>query len=535
MLIRTKLFVLGSAGVLAVGAMAAVSLVSLRSIGLATDSMSTTSAALRNHLECDMMHDALKSDVLAARLSTTPEDRTTAMHDFREHSNWFRESMRANRELTLPSDVLQALTDTEPKLEDYIKSCEHIIMARHTEPAALEAFNTSFEELEHSNEALSDLIQSSVNSAAEIQHDTRASALAWIIGLATAAALTFASMALIIAKGLISSVTELRSTLSALAKGDLTQRAKVSTGDEMNDVANAANTMANSMVSMLKEIHSASEQVAAAAHQIEASGDEVRRRTEDQNRGIERFSAALEQISQGTEVVAEKSSLASRRAGESGKAAAEGGSVVNDALTGMESIERTVSDSAVLIEDLGSRGEEIGRIIGVIDDIADQTNLLALNAAIEAARAGEHGRGFAVVADEVRKLADRTTTATEEIARSISAIRDHTTRAVERMSSGTESARDGVKRARVAGQQLSAIVAATDEVGSMILNIAGAVEEQRSATQSVLADISELSASSRAVRDSASQSAEAAAMLARHASGMRDLVNRFQLESSPLR
>lgn len=532
MLIRTKLFILGTAGVLSVGAMAAISLSSLRSIGRATDSMSTTSAALRNHLECDMMHDALKSDVLAARFATKDEDRQAAMRDFREHAEWFRSGMRANKELALPVEVLSALQDAEPKLEGYIKSCERIIVGGHAESTDIETFTVAFESIETSNAQLSDLIQAAVANAAEVQHQTRAAALTWIIALASVAAATFSTMAFFITRGLIGSVRVLQSTLGNLAQGDLTQRAEVRTNDEIREVAEAANTMANEMVLMLKEIHTASEQVAASAHEIEASGDEVRRRTEEQNRGIERFSAALEQISQGTEVVAEKSALASGRANESGKAAAEGGSVVNDALAGMESIERMVSDSATLIEDLGSRGEEIGRIIEVIDDIADQTNLLALNAAIEAARAGEHGRGFAVVADEVRKLADRTTTATEEIARSISAIRDHTTRAVERMGSGTQSARDGVNRARVAGQRLGAIVSATDEVGTMILNIAGAVEEQRSATQSVLADIGELSSSSRAVKECASQSAEAAAMLSRHAAAMRDLVNRFRLDSS---
>jgi methyl-accepting chemotaxis protein len=535
MLIRTKLILLGTAGVLSVASMATVSYRSLKSIGDATDAMATTSSALRNHLECDMMHDALNGDVLAARLATTELEHTTVIKDFKEHTAWFRRCMEENVALALPPEVQSALADAAPKLESFIKSGEQIVVHRKLDEESLSRFAHSFEELEHSNEALSDLIQSSVDQAATNQAQTRQHAISVSFAIAAIATVAFSAFAMFIGRSMIRALRSLGATLAGLAKGDLTERVNVESDDEIAGVGIAANTMADSMATMLREINLASEHVAAAAQEIEASGNEVRRQTAQQNERIEGFAAALEQITQGTEVVAEKSGQASRAASESRAAASQGGEVVNDALGGMESIEHMVGESAVLIEDLGKRGEEIGRIIVVIDDIADQTNLLALNAAIEAARAGEHGRGFAVVADEVRKLADRTTKATEEIARSISTIREHTSKAVEHMESGTQRTREGVQRARIAGDRLGAIVQATDEVNGMINNIAGAVQEQRAASQSVLTDIGELSTSSRSMNDAAAQAAEAASMLAEHACKMRALVNRFTITSKSTR
>jgi methyl-accepting chemotaxis protein len=535
MLIRTKLVLLGTVGVLSVASMALVSYRSLKSIGDATDTMAMTSSALRNHLECDMMHDALNGDVLAARLATTDLEHTTVIKDFKEHAGWFRRCMEENVALDLPPEVKAALADAAPKLESFIKASEQIVVHGKLDEASLARFDESFDELEHSNEALSDLIQASVDQAAANQAQTRQHAMTMAFGIAAFAAATFTVFATLIGRSLIRSLGSLRATLTTLAQGDLTKRVNIDSADEIAEVGSSANAMADSMASMLHDINLASEHVAAAAQEIEASGSEVRRQTGQQNDRIERFAAALQQITQGTEVVAEKSGHASRAASESRSAASQGGDVVNDALGGMESIEHMVGESAVLIEDLGKRGEEIGRIIVVIDDIADQTNLLALNAAIEAARAGEHGRGFAVVADEVRKLADRTTKATEEIAKSISTIREHTAKAVEHMESGTQRTREGVQRARIAGERLGAIVQATDEVSGMINNIAGTVQEQREASQSVLADIGELSMSSRSMSDAAAQAAEAASMLAEHACKMRELVNRFTITSKASR
>ncbi len=527
--IRTKLIALCGVGLCAVGSLVGVFHYSLGQISEATTAMTTTSSSLRNHLEGDMMHDAINGDVLAAQLAKTDEEIDQVKKDLAEHAEWFRKCLNENATLELPPEVTAALTEAKPRLDDYISAAEKIVAERKFDKASLDSFNAAFEHLEEANEKLSDLIEQSVLAAGSNQEKTRNTANTTAFLLAGISASIFGFFSFATGRSIVNSLGGLRRTLTKFAAGDLTERLNTTNKDEISQVATEANTMADSMSKMVEQIRTASEQVAAAAQEIEASGQEVRRQTDDQAAKIEHLSAALTQVSQVTDLVATRSQEANDTAEQSGRAAAEGGEVVNEALTGMKTIDTTVTESATLVQDLGKRGEQIGQIIKVIDDIAEQTNLLALNAAIEAARAGDHGRGFAVVADEVRKLADRTTKATEEIGRSISAIREQTKCAVEQMGMGTTKVRDGVGRAQTARERLDQIVSGTNHVSSMIGNIASAAEEQRAATRSVLDGIGELTASARAVRDGANESAQAASLLADNATRMRDLVNRFKV------
>ena len=181
------------------------------------------------------------------------------------------------------------------------------------------------------------------------------------------------------------------------------------------------------------------------------------------------------------------------------------------------------------MQELGKRGEQIGQVIEVINDIADQTNLLALNAAIEAARAGEHGRGFAVVADEVRKLADRTTQATEEVAQSITAIQQETDTAVQRMRAGPERVTQGVELAGRAGASLEEIVAGAGDVAGLVQSIAAAAEQQSSASEEVSRNVESITAVASQAAEGAQQSAAASAQLSGKAEQLQQLVGRFTL------
>jgi len=159
----------------------------------------------------------------------------------------------------------------------------------------------------------------------------------------------------------------------------------------------------------------------------------------------------------------------------------------------MRDIAKVVRNSAENIEKLGESSKQIGEIISVIDDIADQTNLLALNAAIEAARAGEQGRGFAVVADEVRKLAERTTEATKQIANMIKGIQSETQEAVVAMNKGTEEVQSGIELADKAGESLQQILASTRDLMDMINQIAAASEEQSSTSEQISKNVVSIS------------------------------------------
>lgn len=314
----------------------------------------------------------------------------------------------------------------------------------------------------------------------------------------------------------------------AQGEGDLTQRIPVTTTDEIGQLGTWFNTFVTKIHDVIVEVTGSAGEVAAAATEIAASNEQMASGMNEQTTQVTQISSSIEEMSASVVEVARKSSDAAANANESGKIAREGGQVVEQTINGMKAISAAVSASATSVQELGKRGEQIGQIIEVINDIADQTNLLALNAAIEAARAGEHGRGFAVVADEVRKLADRTTKATEEIADSIKAIQSETTLAVDRMNSGTQQVEKGVERATEAGESLRKIVASAQEVAHMIQSIAAAAEQQSAASEEVAKNVESISAVTRQSSEATNQAAAAATQLSTKAEQLQALVSQFK-------
>ncbi len=318
----------------------------------------------------------------------------------------------------------------------------------------------------------------------------------------------------------------------AQGEGDLTQRIDVKSKDEIGQLGGYVNQFIKKIHDVISEVSGATREVASAATEIASSSEEMAQGMGEQNQQVTQISAAIEEMSASVVEVARKSAEAANSAQESGKLASEGGQVVTETITGMSAISDAVTASAASVSELGKRGEQIGQIIEVINDIADQTNLLALNAAIEAARAGEHGRGFAVVADEVRKLADRTTKATEEIAESITAIQTETDQAVQRMNAGTEQVQVGVEKATQAGQSLEQIVAGANEVASMIQSIAAAAEEQSAASEEVSRGVQSVSAVTNQSAEGVNQAATAAVQLSEKAEQLLRLVGTFKVDQS---
>jgi methyl-accepting chemotaxis protein len=355
--------------------------------------------------------------------------------------------------------------------------------------------------------------------------------LAWTLPAVGAAVVLFAFMLRAMFGRPVATLIE-RVRDIAQGEGDLTKRVPVNSQDELGQLATWFNTFVSRIHDVIAEVAQNANSVAAASTEIAASSEEMSAGLKEQNTQITQISSAIEQMSSSVVEVARKSGEAANRAQESGKAATEGGQVVADTVTGMKAISEAVTAGAQSVQELGRRGEQIGEIIKVINDIADQTNLLALNAAIEAARAGEHGRGFAVVADEVRKLADRTTKATEEIEQSIRAIQTETAGAVERMNTGTSEVQAGVAKASKAGQSLESIVHTAKDVATMIQSIAAAAEEQSAASEQVSRNIESINAVTRQTTEGAGQAASAAADLSSKAERLRTIVSTFKLARS---
>ncbi len=315
----------------------------------------------------------------------------------------------------------------------------------------------------------------------------------------------------------------------ANGEGDLTKRLAMDRTDELGELAGYFDTFLGKLQGIIKDVAGATRQVAAASTQIAASSEEMASGLSKQAEQTGQVSAAVEEMSQSVIEVAKKSSEAATAAGNAGKQAEKGGEVVGKTVTEMQSIARQVTESAQAVGALGKQSEQIGAIIATIRDIADQTNLLALNAAIEAARAGEHGRGFAVVADEVRKLAERTSKATEEVSTSIKQIQDGTAGSVQLIQAGTERVGKGVDLAKSAGFALEEIVASSGSLGSMVQSIAAAAEQQSSASEEIARSIEQISAVTKESTAGASQAAQAASELSQQAAMLQSLVGKFKV------
>lgn len=325
-------------------------------------------------------------------------------------------------------------------------------------------------------------------------------------------------------------LSELVNVFNKVANGDLTAKANIRrTNDEVGDLANAVEVSTGKFRDMIVDVNKVTTEVAQSASQVAASSEEMAATMTKQQQQSSEVASAVTEMSASASEVAQKASEAAGAASESKTQASEGGAVVGQTVSEMKAIAAGVSESARSVADLGKRSDQIGQIVGVINDIADQTNLLALNAAIEAARAGEHGRGFAVVADEVRKLAERTTKATDEVATSIRQIQEETKRAVNLIENGSQRVTHGVELANSAGDALSKITGRSDEMAGMIQAIAAAAEEQSAASEQVAKSISQISEATRESSAGASQAAEAAEAMAGQVRTLTDLVSRFKV------
>ncbi len=332
-------------------------------------------------------------------------------------------------------------------------------------------------------------------------------------------------------KNPINQVLEMVQTI-AQGEGDLTKKISVKSSDEIGELAKWFNAFIDKLHEIISRVANTTNHVASSAVELSASSKQIASAAQEQTSQTDQVATAMQEMTSTVVDVAKNSSEAAKSAKEAASLAAKGGDVVTQTIEGMNRIAQSVNESAKTIEALGKGSEQIGEIIKVINDIADQTNLLALNAAIEAARAGEQGRGFAVVADEVRKLAERTTTATKEIGGMIKGIQGDTRSAVESMQAGTKEVETGVELADQAGESLRQIVGAVQNVMDMVQQIATAAEQQSTAGEEISSNIESVANVTKETATGAQQSSKASEDLSALAVELQNIVSGFKLQQN---
>lgn len=329
------------------------------------------------------------------------------------------------------------------------------------------------------------------------------------------------------------SVQTMLDEMDKFADGDLTVQLHVQSDDEISKLYQGFNRAVQNIRHMMEQVTDAVDQTGNASMQIRTSTEQLSSGAQKQSAQTNEVAAAVEEM---THTISENANNATKTAdvaAGNGALAQKGGEIVQQTVNKMREIASVVSRSTATIERLGTSSAEIGEIVLVIDEIADQTNLLALNAAIEAARAGEQGRGFAVVADEVRKLAERTTKATKQIAGMIKNIQNEAHEAVHAMQEGNREVTQGMSFADGAGKALQEIVASSKAVQDMIYQIAVASEEQSATSSAMAYSVESISQVSGETVEGVGQIAGEAEKLNELTDHLRTLVSQFKVEHEP--
>jgi methyl-accepting chemotaxis protein len=318
-----------------------------------------------------------------------------------------------------------------------------------------------------------------------------------------------------------------------MAEGDFTAvDLDVKSKDEAGTLAAALNKTKNDLSHLLNtamgSVASTATQVASASEELSATVREITRRLDEQAKKSTQVATAATEMSQTVVDIAKNASNIAMSAVDTLKIAETGERVVSQTVNEVQVISTTVSESASRITTLGERSKQIFEIVDVIKDIADQTNLLALNAAIEAARAGEQGRGFAVVADEVRKLAEKTSKATAEVGEMIGAIQDETNKAVQAMTESQTRVEKGVSLSAEAGDALHKILVSVQGLQSMVQQIASATEEMSTVSDTISSDIEIVANVSKETSSSAGEIEGASNNLARLSADLQEVTRKFK-------
>lgn len=340
-----------------------------------------------------------------------------------------------------------------------------------------------------------------------------------------------AAVAFFVSRGIIVPLNATNKMLKDIAEGDgdLTVRVPINTKDEIGEMGTNFNAFIEKLQGIIGEIAGATSQLAASAEEMAAITEETSSGVENQKDETVQVASAITEMTATVQEVANNAESATAAAADADSEAKAGNQIVSSTVQAISELATEVESSAAVIEKLKGDSENIGTVLDVIKGIAEQTNLLALNAAIEAARAGEQGRGFAVVADEVRTLAQRTQESTAEIESLINALQGGAEEAVTVMAKSRDRASTTVEQAKHAGESLSSITRAVGTILQLNTQIATAAEEQSSVSEEINRNVINIQDISEQTASGAEQTATASAELARLGEQLQNLVGQFKV------
>ncbi|UII72908.1 methyl-accepting chemotaxis protein [Pseudomonas sp. HN11] len=471
----------------------------------------------------------------ASNGNVAQQDRDRVRQDIAQELKRSQGAYATYRATPLEDDERAAGDKLDQIWPTYISSSEHIMAlldGGQVEQARTQLNTTNNELFRQARELIRVMIESNnrqIKEGAVAADELRASALAWMISGIVLAFIIAITVGVLITRLITRPIAQAVESAQRIAKGDLTQAIVTERTDEAGQLLMALSDMQGGLKSTLVEIANASDQLASAAEELSAVTDESSRGLTRQNDEIQQAATAVNQMTAAVDEVASNAVSTSEASRQATTEAEDGRQQVEQAVSGMRSMVGEINDSTQSVADLAGQVREIGKVIDVIRGIADQTNLLALNAAIEAARAGEQGRGFAVVADEVRALAHRTQISTVDIEKMIGEVQTGADDAVAAMNKSLTWANNTQTLAQNAGEALQRITASVAKINERNLVIASASEEQAQVAREVdrnLLNIQDLSTQTAA---GAHQTNASSQDLSRLATSFNVLVSKFQL------